>query len=674
MKQARTNRFCLRRRTLAGLVALAASSMAGAAGQTGSVATPDKGANLNAATLDAATAAACGCVYSVINLDPEGGAFPLLNERGQAAVGSFVFGTQRFFDGERLYDLGSLGGGYTLARGLNNRGVVVGETDDDTGPFGTLRAFTWTVARGMRALPGAPGAIAYDINDRNQVVGLMPVPEVSRRAVRWDPDGRIVFLGPLPLSGSEAYAINNHALAGGFMDIIPAGQIHATVWNPAGALTDLGTLGGDRAFSLFVNEKGEVAGYSDNATNDTEQGFSWNRRDGLVPTGAQGGGSRLVAGQNDRGETVGDTDIPGGSGAYLWSRSLGLRLLPRGPGVETDAFDVNNRTQIVGGIRLASGEQRAVRWDGLAAPLDLNTRLYRPPAGLVLQAGAAINDAGDILAYSNAGLVLLRPGTRGTAAPVLGPVRNLPASASVGQDVNLALGFTDNAPTQTHTASVEWNDGCASPYPLVSESGGVGEVRFQHHFCSAGYYFLTVRVTDSGGRTTEVRRDIVVNAPGLSALSGTGTLGRSAGVAAAKGQFVRFALWAPLGAASKSATSAASAAAAAAASGAGKPYFGLSGPFQFRSEQIGAPSVSGQLVRLAGTGRYNGQPGYRFQLESQGKERLHVRISHSDANGKEVVDYDNGAGAGAGAAAKSAAPAPAAERTLVAEGGLTLSS
>jgi hypothetical protein len=121
---------------------------------------------------------------------------------------------------------------------------------------------------------------------------------------------------------------------------------------------------------------------------------------------------------------------------------------------------------------------------------------------------------------------------------------------------------------------------------------------------------------------------------------------------------VRFAVWAPLGASSKS--------------GPGSPYVGLSGPFHFRSEQVGTPSVSGQLVRLAGTGRYNGQPGYRFQLESQGSDRLRVRISHSDARGKEVVDYDNGANAGA--AAKAATPAATADRTLLAEGGLTLSN
>jgi hypothetical protein len=203
---------------------------------------------------------------------------------------------------------------------------------------------------------------------------------------------------------------------------------------------------------------------------------------------------------------------------------------------------------------------------------------------------------------------------------------------------------------------VEWNDGCTSPYPLVSEAGGVGEVRFQHRFCNAGYYFLTVRVTDSGGRTTEVRRDVVVNAPGVGALSGLGTLEQGAG-AAAKGQSLRFALWAPVGgAATKSA-------AASAASGAGRPHFSLSGPFHFRSEQVGVPVVSGQSARLEGTGRFNGRPGYRFFIETQGSDRMRVRIIHTDPSGKDMVDYDNGDAQDA-----------ASKRSLVAEGGLTLSS
>ncbi|UUZ50363.1 hypothetical protein LP420_10970 [Massilia sp. B-10] len=75
----------------------------------------------------------------------------------------------------------------------------------------------------------------------------------------------------------------------------------------------------------------------------------------------------------------------------------------------------------------------------------------------------------------------------------------------------------------------------------MSETRGVGEVRFQHRFCSAYLHAVTVRVTDSGGRTTELQKDILIEAPSLASVSGKGTLLASARLP------LRFALWAPLG-------------------------------------------------------------------------------------------------------------------------------
>jgi hypothetical protein len=60
----------------------------------------------------------------------------------------------------------------------------------------------------------------------------------------------------------------------------------------------------------------------------------------------------------------------------------------------------------VGGL-IRAGSWRATLWRGLTTPIDLNSRLHRIPAGLVLERGAAVNEAGTILAYSNAGLVML---------------------------------------------------------------------------------------------------------------------------------------------------------------------------------------------------------------------------------------------------------------------------
>jgi uncharacterized membrane protein len=635
MRDHRIKGFTLRRPALAGLAALLATSVSGTSSADDTATT----ANAMASACSAASGSPArrACRYSIINLDPEGGAAAFLNERGEAAVGSFVFGTNRFFDGDRLHDIGSLGGGFTYIAGLNNKGLVVGESNDASEPFPRTYGFRWTVAGGMRAIPGSDAGRVIGVNDRNQVVGSLFAPGVTARAVRWDADNRVVNLGPLPFSLSEAEVINDRALAGGYTDFAD-GTIHASLWTATGKTIDLGTLGGSRAFTQHINKRNEAAGYSDNATNDNELGFYWSARDGVVPTGAQGFPTRLVSALNDKGEITGDTDVPGGSAAYLWSRARGLTLLPRAGAALSDAFDLNNKSQVVGGLGGGGpvDEARAVRWDGLANPVDLNTLLYRPPAGLVLNAGAAINDAGTILAYSNAGLVMLRPGTRGTDAPVLGPVSGLPFAVDVGQDVHLTLSFIDSSTAQTHKAVVDWNDGCPSPAPVVTESGGTGQVAFQHRFCAAGYYFLTVRVTDSGGRTTETRRDVVVNSPGLATVGGRGNLVRAGAPGGSRVPPVHFAFWTPVG--------------NTAAGTSGKPFVRFDGPFQFRSDRIGTTTRSGPEAHLEGTGSLNGRTGYRFVIDATdggqrpagGGDSLRVRITHTDADGKEVVDYDNG--------------------------------
>ena len=615
----------LRKRVLAGLCAsLFVGGGAGAAGP---------------ATDTAAKAAPCACttgVYSVINLDPEGGAATFLNEKGQAAVGSFVFGTNSFFDGDRVLPLGDLGGGFTVIKGLNNRGVVLAESLDASLPFGNYNPVTWTRAGGLRLVPGATNGLVWDINDHNQIVGQVPAPGITARAVRFNPNGTVLPLGPLPFSLSEGRAINNAAFAGGYADAAD-GTIHATVWNGAGSVTDLGTLGGQRAFTLLVNARGEAAGYSDDAANEHEIGFFRSPGGPLVPVGSQDGGSRLVADLNDRSELVGITSIPGGSAAYQWTRSRGLVLLPRAGALESDVFDINNRSERVGRLYRPAGS-RAVLWRGLTTPIDLNSRLHRIPAGLVLEAGAAINEAGVILAYSNAGLVMLRPGKAGTDAPVLGPVLGLPDIVTLGDEARATLGFIDNAPGQTHTAVADWGDSCASPSPLVSEAYGRGEVGLQHTFCAPGFLNLVLRVTDSAGRSTETQRQVLVNAPGLAALSGRGTLaGGAAPTGAARALPLQFTLWAPLGAN----------AAASAGTKAARAVVSLQGPFGFKSDSVSSVSRNAAQVRLEGTGSYNGRAGYSFLVDAvdggarKNGDRMRVRISHRDATGGEVVDYDS---------------------------------
>ena len=604
-------------------------------------------------------------LYSVINLGPESGGTALLNERGQAAFNSFnYYGTSNgFFDGDRVSAIGTLGGSYTTVRALNNLGVVVGSSEDGAQPARNL-GFTWTAAGGMRALPGTSYAIANAINDGGYIAGNNSEPGISARAVRWNPGGSITPLGPRPASLSEARAINQLNFVTGFGDL-GTGPIVPTLWDVNGVPTNLGTLGGNWAFGMHINARTDVAGTSDSASHTRQVGFFWSRLSGMVPI--DGGGALTdVADLNDRSEAVGYT-IRNGQGvfAYKWAPTSGYTQLPSPLSTYTVASDINNTGDIVGTAQLPAGPGqtafRAVRWAGLTTPIDLNSRLYRAPAGLIVQAGSAINDAGDILANTNAGLVLLRPGTRGTDAPVLGPITTLPRAVQRGQDLTFTVGFVDNGLTQTHQASVAWTDGCTSPAPTVREAAGSGQVTLRHRFCAAGFQAVRVRVTDSGGRYTELLQDVVVDEPAQAAISGAGTLqaGPVPGARASSAAPLRFALWAPLGKAGE---------------GAAAPGVLLSGPFHFRSDQVASASREGQLARVSGTGRFNGRAGYRYTIEAHNggsqdgaADRLRVRITHVEAaTDTEVVDYDNAAPATLRAATT------ALDLSAVVDGGVTL--
>jgi len=160
-----------------------------------------------------------GLEYSVINLGPDAGV-TVLNRRGQAAFATWSADEihKGFFDGQRVHTLPSLGGSFTFVRGLNNLGVVVGQSQDASLDY---RAFSWTVARGMRALPGPTLADANAINNRNQVVGGVRGGPQSfyTRANRWDPNGALTNLGPLPARLSTAWAINDSGVSVGDSEV-----------------------------------------------------------------------------------------------------------------------------------------------------------------------------------------------------------------------------------------------------------------------------------------------------------------------------------------------------------------------------------------------------------------------------------------------------------------------
>jgi probable HAF family extracellular repeat protein len=113
-----------------------------------------------------------------------------------------------------MEDLGTLGGPTSVALGISETGVVVGESETATG---TSEAFLWTRGGGMRSLgsPGGnPSAGAHAVNTHRRVVGT----------------------------------------TGDFFDPF--------VWTPGNGLRPLPTLGGGQGEPDDLNEFGQIAGTS----------------------------------------------------------------------------------------------------------------------------------------------------------------------------------------------------------------------------------------------------------------------------------------------------------------------------------------------------------------------------------------------------------------------------
>ena len=454
-------------------------------------------------------------VYSVINLVSLDGA-GMLNGPGHVAMTGNIAGKTagRFFDGNRLHpmQLPAARTGSMQVYGLNNGGMALIRADDpDTGFPENGRAFSWSLARGGRLVTTSGPGSARAINAGEQIAGYVQSGAQQGRAVRWNRNGSQTLLGTAPDAYAEAMAINDNGLAGGYSDE------RAIVWDAQGVATDLGAMGGNGAVVNFLNATDQAAG-SFNAGGSSGV-FLWRRNRGLIKIGPFERLTRLT-GLNDHGQIaanrqVGQIGLITTFAPFTWSAGRGLKMLPLAGAAHARVDGINNRAEMVGFIQRTEFDERtrrAVYWNDLADPVDLNTRLYRAPGGLVLTAATGINDDGSILAESNAGLVVLRPGRGGTAAPVLGPLTAPPEAdyATLGSTLDFGLNFVDGNWAETHVASASVNDGCPQGAPSLREVRGAGDVSLRQMFCNSGFFVLEITVTDRAGNATQAERQVYV--------------------------------------------------------------------------------------------------------------------------------------------------------------------
>jgi probable HAF family extracellular repeat protein len=205
-------------------------------------------------------------------------------------VGDSTFGTSEaishaaLFRNGKIADLGTLKGeAYSRATGINASGQVVGFSSPQR-DYGANRAFVWSASTGMLDIGTLGGAFAqaFGINDSGFVTGTSQIADSSRvqvtHAFIYQPlsipglnTKKMIDLGTLGGDDSYGMAINMNNHVAGY-STIGIDRVHAFLHNGR-KMRDLGSLGGidgiggresvtDQSVALGINIIDQVVGWS----------------------------------------------------------------------------------------------------------------------------------------------------------------------------------------------------------------------------------------------------------------------------------------------------------------------------------------------------------------------------------------------------------------------------
>lgn len=581
--------------------------------------------------------------YRVINLGTGEDIAPgMINASGQVA---FSMAADRdaplrayFYDGTTVHDIGTLGGDFARATGLNDRGHVTGVSYNRAG---VMRSFVWSKRHGMidiGALPGAMASWEPVINNRGETSGYsygdpLPYP----RAFRWSWTSGIEDLGGLA-SGADAIsygrAINDAGLIAG-NSLTPAYDYHAFAWTRATGMVDIDTLGNHYSDAVGVSARGEIGGNFFGVDGNTG-GFIWTRSGGMRDIGTAGGEGTWIVGMTANGRMTGViTSATVYQRAMTWTRDRGIVLLGTLGGATSNAVAANNNGQVVGGAATAADEWRAYVWSAKHGMVDLNTRLRHAPAGITLYSAQAISDNGTILASSNAGLVLLVTGHACGCNHTVGPI-TAAELVTVGTPFDASVSFASEDRAAKHNVIWTWGDGSGERAGNTLARSGSGSATGSHTFVSAGMYTVTARVTNLAGKSVTVSRKIIAHDQSRGFAGGAGAF-VSPHVPNKKALFqaglATFSFIAPANTSGKN------------ASASGKMAFQV-GSLNFRSKEMRPTDKPGQFV---GNGTINGAGQYQFSMgakagtgKGDGAGRVSLKIWRTDPkSGAQLVAYDS---------------------------------
>lgn len=310
-----------------------------------------------------------------------------------------------------IADLGTLGGSWSFADAVNDRGQITGVALNGVpDPLSMLYQFNWCVP-----------------------FGICPSNGTQSRGFLWEEKEGMRDIGTL--GGPDAFPalINQHGQIAGFSytDATPQPTtglptLHPFLWEKGKGMKDLGTLGGTLTASVNgLNERGEVVGGSLLSGDVINHPFLWNGEKLIdltaPPFGGSAGGEAYWI--NEAGEVVGFSGIaapcPGsvppreaGHG-FLWRNGVVTDLGTIAGTVESEGNFINSKSQIVGDAWSCDfSVLSATLWED-GSLVDLNT-LIPQDTPIYLYQAAFIDDRGQIavlgsLANGDTHAVLLIP-------------------------------------------------------------------------------------------------------------------------------------------------------------------------------------------------------------------------------------------------------------------------
>ncbi|HEU4376054.1 MAG TPA: PKD domain-containing protein [Telluria sp.] len=242
-----------------------------------------------------------------------------------------------------MIDLGTLPGApYSRDPSINNRGVVVGRSGGNQPPHD--RAFRWTAATGMEDLGAfttgdGSFSLAAGINDSGLIIGESATATPGYHAFVWSRKSGLIDIDTLGNNSSYPVAINAKGQVAGNFSYFSAPE-HAFVWSRAGGMRDLGTADGTASFATAINANGQVVVEIEG---QFRQAMSWTQGSGMVSLGSLGGEGSYAGSINDKGQVVGvASTATDGQHAFIWTEKRGmidlndcLRRAPAGLVVES---------------------------------------------------------------------------------------------------------------------------------------------------------------------------------------------------------------------------------------------------------------------------------------------------------------------------------------------------